>query len=123
VHPDDGTTSAIISHVGGRAPRVYSRRINETNDQNPPHRRLMFDFDWDKRGDHNKKMFWAKLRADAANSLIRYFGSINSGSLGWCHGTPYVTTRKKGKYCEPEMAKIGNLPWMNEDGTAKSTCP
>lgn len=124
VHPDDGTVSAIVSHLGGRAPKVYSRRINESPDD-PPRRRLMKlngndkAIDWDNPGNHDTKMFWAKLRSDAANSLIRYFGSINSGSLGWCHETPW----QKGDNCKPEMAKVGYLPWMNEDHTPKSTCP
>jgi hypothetical protein len=128
VHPDDGTVSAIVSHLGGRAPKVYSRRINESKDNDEPaapRRRLMKlnekdkAIDWDNPGNHDTKMFWAKLRSDAANSLIRYFGSINSGSLGWCHATPW----QKGEYCKPEMAKIGYLPWMNEDHTPKSVCP
>eukprot|EP00980_Cylindrotheca_fusiformis_P005040 scaffold1062_cov130-Cylindrotheca_fusiformis.AAC.46 len=125
VHPDDGTVSAIVSHLGGRAPKVYSRRINESKGDDPPRRRLMKlnendkAIDWDNPGNHDTKMFWAKLRSDAANSLIRYFGSINSGSLGWCHETPW----QKGPYCKPEMAKVGYLPWMNDDHTPKSTCP
>lgn len=124
VKPDDGTVSAIVSHLSGRAPKVYSRRINESKEQ-PHGRRLMkLDdkkdaIDWDNPGNHDTKMMWGRLRSDVANSLIRYFGSINSGSLGWCHNTPW----QKGQYCKPEMAKVGTLPWMNEDHTPKSTCP
>ena len=79
----------------------------------------MQGMDWDKPGDHETKMEWGKLRSDAANSLVRYFGSINSGSLGWCHKTPW----QKGQYCKPEMAKIGYLPWLNRDHTPLATCP
>ena len=120
VHPDDGTVSIIVSQLAGRAPKVYSRRINESKDDEKGRgRRLMQNMDWDKPGDHEQKMNWGELRSDAANSLVRYFGSINSGSLGWCHGTPY----QKGEQCKPEMAKIGYLPWMNEDHTPSEVCP
>ncbi|KAL3935604.1 MAG: hypothetical protein SGBAC_008913 [Bacillariaceae sp.] len=124
VKPDDGTVSAIVSHLSGRAPKVYSRRINESKEQTHGRRLMKLDdkkdaIDWDNPGNHDTKMMWGRLRSDVANSLIRYFGSINSGSLGWCHNTLW----QKGQYCKPEMAKVGTLPWMNEDHTPKSICP
>ena len=168
VNPDDGTVSIIVSQLSGRAPRVYSRRINESNSRRltqeveeitaltnetttvessrilavdegydehkvTPNleyehqqqsrrrrrRRLMDGIDWDSGGKEDKKHRWGQLRSDAANSLIRYFGSINSGSIGWCFGTPY----QSGEYCKPEMAKIGYLPWMKEDHTPRDVCP
>lgn len=166
VNPDDGTVSAIVSQLSGRAPRVYSRRINqskeeerrrllehdESNDQNfllnttvnavdardeyyyegqtegtreslyplrRQRRRLMDGINWDAGGNHDKKMDWGRLRSDAANSLLRYFGSVNSGSIGWCYGTKY----QKDDTCSPEMARVGKLPWLNPDHTAKQTCP
>ena len=137
VNPDDGTVSIIVSQLSGRAPKVYSRRINESKDedinngqqqqQRRSRRRLMDGINWDDKNDgkHKQKQFWGKLRSDAANSLVRYFGSMNSGSIGWCYGTPYQTTNSRSGdyYCQPEMAKIGYLPWMNEDHTPKDTCP
>jgi hypothetical protein len=155
VNPDDGTVSVLVSQLGGRAPKVYSRRINESKDKEEDetqrqqrrrrlllddeavdleliheeeeedeqleHRRLMDGIDWDrsKGGQGAKKNMWGKLRSDAANSLIRYFGSINSGSIGWCYGTPY----QNGEYCQPEMAKAGQLPWLKNDHTARDVCP
>lgn len=150
VNPDDGTTSVIVSHLSGRAPKVYSRRINESKDQGRKllevlpsmdedtgealltmdlesqteeerlyHRRLMDGINWDAGGNHEKKMDWGKLRSDAANSLIRYFGSVNSGSIGWCYGTKF----QEGEYCKPEMARLGKLPWLKPDHTPRDSCP
>ena len=160
VNPDDGTVSAIVAQLSGRAPKVYSRRINESQEQNRRlllqddqdddvgpftsqsyrwngqhgnhtddeasqfmerhhHRRLMDGINWDAGGDHQKKHDWGKLRSDAANSLMRYFGSINSGSIGWCYGTPY----QQGEYCKPDQARVGQLPWLKPDHTPKEPCP
>jgi hypothetical protein len=171
VNPDDGTVSAMVSHLAGRAPKVYSRRINEaqengqrrlleneervaenesvlpsrvngttmrwknmdddddddvadhvvidTTTSSQTRRRLMDGINWDAGGDHEKKHDWGKLRSDAANSLIRYFGSVNSGSIGWCYGTQY----QQGEYCQPDQARVGQLPWLKPDHTAKDMCP
>jgi hypothetical protein len=161
VNPDDGTVSAIVAQLSGRAPKVYSRRINESTQEqqgrrllqldkqdslnvsssshprtvqhgnysedsqfldlsHEDHRRRLMDgINWDAGGDHQKKHDWGKLRSDAANSLMRYFGSINSGSIGWCYGTPY----QQGEYCKPDQAKVGQLPWLKPDHTPKDTCP
>lgn len=170
VHPDDVTVSMIVSQLAGRAPRVYSRRLNapsekdnalykELLEKNQQHRRLeerkmsneddddtmdmyqgivpisemhrmrslMFKFDWDAP-DRNQpnaaefKQFWAGLRTQAINSLVRYFGSFSGGSIGWCEDTPFYNPSKSGK-CFPEMAKQGWLPWMESDGSPKETCP
>lgn len=83
----------------------------------------MDGIDWDAKGAHSKKMNWGRLRSDVANSLARYFGSLNSGSIGWCNGTQYHVKRKKEEVCDPEMAKVGMLPWLKPDHTAKDTCP
>jgi hypothetical protein len=71
---------------------------------------------------NDAKKYWAALRAEAVNALVQYFGSINSGSIGWCQGTPYYDAKVPGK-CKPTMAKQGLLPWMNPDHTPKDTCP
>lgn len=83
----------------------------------------MDGINWDAAGAHEKKLNWGKLRSDVANSLSRYFGSINSGSTGWCYGTKYHITKRNEDLCDPEMAKVGMLPWLNPDHTAKHTCP
>lgn len=171
VHPDDVTVSMIVSQLSGRAPRVYSRRLNapsekdnalykELLEKSQHHRRLgeelgdddeyeddalvsyqgvipiselqrmrslMFKFDWDAP-DKNQpnaaefKQFWASLRTQAINSLVRYFGSFSGGSIGWCDGTPFYDPSKSGR-CFPVMAKQGWLPWMKSDGRPKETCP
>jgi len=160
VHPDDGTVSMIVAQISGRAPKVYSRRINQSKNNNDGaaagatrrlfqeevdadaddtdtdvvdnedygsnhhheqrRRRLMDGINWDAPGAHAQKMDWGKLRSDVANSLGRYFGSINSGSLGWCYGTDYYQIKTQS--CEPDQAKIGMIPWLNPDHTPKATC-
>ena len=152
VHPDDGTVSMLIAQMSGRAPKVYSRRINnkepvpstaavrrrllqewppedtthnatlimsEEIHNNDNHRRLMDGINWDAPGAHAQKMDWGKLRTDVANSLARYFGSVNSGSLGWCYGTKY----QHGESCQPDQAKVGMIPWLNPDHTIQTACP
>ena len=128
VNPDDGTVSMLVSQLAGRAPKVYSRRLppaeKETEEQQ--HRRLMDGIDWDSKGDaksYDKKMYWGRLRSDVANSLGRYFGSVNSGSLGWCYGTEHHIRKKNQNLCHPEMAKVGMLPWMKADNSEGAVCP
>jgi hypothetical protein len=176
VHPDDMTVSMIVSQLSGKAPRVYSRRLNPPPDNNKKdkkasiklqeqqqkqqqrrlllesdshtvadwdtleaevehlgmipqseiqrHRRLLFSICWDcGSGMTEMKQFWAELRTEAVNALVRYFGSINSGSIGWCsQDSEYYKPQKDGR-CDPIMARQGWLPWMNQDGTPKNTCP
>jgi hypothetical protein len=160
VHPDDVTVSMIVSQLAGRAPRVYSRRLNvdpaaapaldETNNQRARnlrlneyaltvskdtegdivpdwerkyHRKLLLGIQWGSTGGMtDAKRYWADLREQAINSVVRYFGSLNSGSIGWCEGTEYYDATRQGK-CEPMMAKQGWLPWMGEDGEPFSDCP
>jgi hypothetical protein len=87
------------------------------------HRQLLFGINWDAdHGMSEAKQFWADLRTEAVNALVRYFGSINAGSIGWCQGTPYYDAKVPGK-CQPIMAKIGWLPWMKPDGSPLDTCP
>lgn len=88
------------------------------------HRSLMFSICWDcGSGMTEAKEYWAQLRAGAVNSLVRYFGSLNSGSIGWCTpDSPYYNAKKDGR-CDPSMAKQGWLHWMDPDGSPKQTCP
>lgn len=90
-------------------------------------RQLMFNINWDAKGKGDEELaqmkdFWADLRTQAINTLVRYFGSLSSGSIGWCEGTPFYKPKKAGK-CDPDMAKQGWLPWMNPDGSPKDSCP
>ncbi|KAG7369819.1 glycosyl transferase family 64 protein [Nitzschia inconspicua] len=122
VHPDDASVSMLISQLAGRAPKVYPRREpkkQESQEMELGRRRLMEGIDWDRKGGHGQKMNWGRLRGDAANSLARYFGSINSGSIGWCYGTEW----QKGENCKPEFPRIGMLPWLKADHTPRDTCP
>ena len=145
VHPDDITVSTVVSHLAGRAPRVYSRRLNpqdgktqvslaatkrrlaeeETEEEKPKEKKGgIGGICWDcGSGMTEKKQIWADLRSQAINTLIRYFGSINSGSIGWCEGTEFYTPDKKDGKCKPVMARQGWLNWMKPDGTRKETCP
>jgi len=162
VHPDDMTVSMVVSQLAGRAPRVYSRRLNpqdkpvaatakkrrrlleaeydddeaEEYEEEPVdwgvvpqselqrRRSLMFSICWDcGAGMTEMKQYWAELRTEAVNSLVRYFGSLNSGSIGWCErDSQYYDASKDGR-CHPLMARQGWLPWMKPDGTPKDTCP
>ena len=154
VHPDDITVSTIVSQLGGRAPKVYSRRLNAPDASAQKKGRRLSEADdhhkdceatpeetnkdgeakpkgagiggicWDcGSGMTEKKQIWADLRSQAINTLMRYFGSINSGSIGWCEqGSEFYDPKKDGR-CHPVMAKQGQLSWMNSDGTPKDTCP
>jgi hypothetical protein len=88
------------------------------------HRSLMFSICWDcGSGMTEMKKYWSELRTEAVNALVRYFGSINSGSIGWCStDSEHYNVDKDGR-CWPIMAKQGMLPWMNSDGSPKATCP
>lgn len=168
VHPDDITVSTIVSHLAGRAPRVYSRRLNKqdpamnaalgfptkkagrrrldekdsddeeemeekkdeeilaiaVDESSKPKGAGIGGICWDcGSGMTEKKKIWADLRSQAINTLIRYFGSINSGSIGWCAGTQFYMPNKSDGKCKPIMARQGWLPWMADDGTPKATCP
>jgi hypothetical protein len=180
VHPDDVTVSTIVSHVSGRSPKIYSRRVNKpdlppgqegaavveegdekgdtgadspavekerrrlalvllenaevdevripemrqyneelqqqeqnNNDYDEHRRRLLWD-----DGNHG---VWARKRESSVNSLLGYFGSLNSGSDGWCFGTPYHD--KEHNVCVPDQARFGMIPWMTDDMEPLPTCP
>jgi Glycosyl transferase family 64 domain len=146
-HPDDVTVSTIVSQLSGRAPRVYSRRINMSRRQDPTtvmeahrklserpddfnltqnnRRQLLEGIHWDVNNDGKTalRQYWSRIRMAAINSLVQYFGSVNSGSIGWCENTPYYNPRVDGK-CSPAMAYYGELPWLqNPEHVPKSTCP
>jgi hypothetical protein len=117
VHPDDMTVATIVSHLSGRAPKPYSRRL-------PDNRRRLQDR---TNGTNPTGMWrtkdWGKLRSIALNSVVSYFGAINSGSYGWCYKTEYHRLQGRRHVCDPEMAKVGMLPWMEKGGEGHELCP
>jgi len=136
VHPDDVTVSTIVSHVSGRPPQVYSRRLNppdttpannatnnkdsnEEEEEEGKEEETMEELDQQRRRrllwDDGNTRIWAAKREAAVNSLVGYFGSLNGGSDGWCFGTPYHD--KEIDFCFPAQARYGMLPWMAEDNT------
>jgi hypothetical protein len=73
-------------------------------------RRLLFNIEWDTDNQKmtDSKRMWAALRTEAVNSLVRYFGSLNSGSIGWCEGTHWYNPRVDGK-CGTCASRIHSL--------------
>ena len=152
VHPDDMTVSAIVSHVSGRAPLTYSRRLKpaistghgrrlseEAEQEGEPdqdHRRLQSKTrkaakttTQEVNGTSPEGMWrtanWGQLRSTALNSVMSYFGGVNSGSFGWCYKTEYHKFDKKDKrhICDPDIAVQGMLPWMKKGGYRNDVCP
>ena len=137
VHPDDMTVSAIASHVSGRAPLTYSRRINPP--KNHTRRRLteteLPPDSTDTTATQEvsetspegmwRTANWGQLRSTALNSVISYFGGINSGSYGWCYKTEYHKFDQKDQrhVCVPDVADRGMIPWLNEGGYQNDICP
>jgi len=147
VHPDDVTVSTIVSHVSGRPPEIYSRRVNMPD--SPPNSTDFtkeggnmdsgsFDLDNKKEKNnmgkdegqeqHRRLLWddgntgiWARKREASVNSLLGYFGSLNGGSDGWCYGTPYHD--KERDFCIPEQARYGMIPWMTDDMKSLPSCP
>jgi hypothetical protein len=132
--PNADTASALDeSPLDGRIPTVDDDDgvLDDDSDASVPNwelqrqsRSLMFSICWDcGAGMTEMKQYWAELRTQAVNALVQYFGSLNSGSIGWCAvDSQYYNVGKDGR-CDPVMAKQGWLPWMNPDGTPKETCP
>lgn len=111
---------------------TYHDAVSEYDDhayhQYAMHRRLaaagMGGVCWDcGSGMTEQKEIWAYLRTEAISSLVRYFGSLTTGSIGWCPmDSPFYMYNRDGR-CIPDMAEIGSLPWMNPDGSPKHDCP
>jgi len=118
VHPDDMGVSAIVSHVSGRAPKPYSRRVPAPETK----RRRLAEVNTTSPEGMWRTKDWGKLRSIALNSVMSYFGGINSGSFGWCYNTEYHTKQGNRHICNPEMARDGTLPWMIEGGFEHDVC-
>lgn len=117
VHPDDMTVSTIVSHLSGRAPKPYSRRLPEQR------RRLQDSVNGTSPAGMWRTKDWGNLRSIALNSVVSYFGAINSGSYGWCYKTEYHRVQGRRQICDPEMARMGMLPWMQIGGAGNDLCP
>lgn len=119
VHPDDMTISTIVSQLNGRSPLTYSRRLPEPKKgetQGSMRRRLLWD---DVSQDE-----WSNRRSRAVNSITGFFGSVTTGSVGWCYKTPFHKVQKNNRHiCDPEIAKNGMLPWLQEGGFRNDICP
>ncbi len=140
--PDDMTVSMLISHLSGKAPRTFPREVkakgrrlfetessfsissqdvginNNVLEGSPPpdasHRRLL----WKQKG-------WGNMRQEAINSIVGYFGSMHSGTVGWCAGTPYMKSNSRGVpfVCHPDAPSLDLIPWLTEGGIGSSQCP
>jgi hypothetical protein len=82
---------------GAPAPVSTSSSLSVAEQQ--MRRRLLFNIEWDTDNQKmtDSKRMWAALRTEAINSLVRYFGSLNSGSIGWCDGTQWYNPKVDGK--------------------------
>ena len=151
-HPDDMTISTMVSHLSGKPPRTFPRKIK----RNPPSekvevngkRRLrevfeqdfeVFEQDFDelvvnKEVQSHRRLLWQQrdwgdMREEAIDSIVGYFGSINPGSVGWCVGTEYQKVAKgKGNMRYNCISKhnpppfLNQIPWMNEGGLGHDEC-
>jgi hypothetical protein len=153
-HPDDMTISTIVTHLSGKPIRTFPRRIakgtpppveNEPEKDSTKRRKLRSvsineETDADKNIEieedvqFRRKLLWqqkdwANMREEAINSVVGYFGSINSGSVGWCTGTEFQKgnhrdkkNRKDSIVCDPEFPYESQIPWMNEGGQGFDQC-
>jgi len=122
--PDDMFVSLLIAHLSDRGPKLYPRKkyvgyikglnkSNTINEVSTNHRRLLWE---NTEG-------WFQARTDAANSLMRYFGSIPPPSVGWCVGSPYLFHNGSRYECSVDYPKMEMLPWMNDWGPSYHQCP
>jgi len=127
-HADDQTISALVSHLNGKAIRTFSRKLQPSKN-----RRLKASVDINTLVDNDQSVRrrllwqqkdWGKMREEAINSIIGYFGSMNPGSVGWCAGTQYQMKNRKGVYtCVPEFPTFEMVPWMHKGGLGNDQCP
>ena len=118
------TLSSVRTSVHRSPLHAHDNHEEQHHEDDHRKRMLLFGIDWDQ--DHamnDAKQLWADLRTQAVHSLIQYFGSLNSGSIGWCDKESEYYNAKVDGRCQPIMAKQGWLSWMNPDGTPKETCP
>ena len=146
-HPDDMTISTIVSHLSGKPIRTFPRRIAQgappQEDDHEKRRQLRsapeeigddkYIKELHEDAQHRRKLLWqqkdwAQMREEAINSVVGYFGSINSGSMGWCVGTKYKgthyhkKTKENATICDPQFPYESQIPWMNGDDEVFDQC-
>jgi len=135
-HPDDMTISTLVSHLTGKPLRTFPRNIRKPSVEDK--RRLSWqneDLDENTMDDVEQQSRrrllwqqkdWGNMREEAIDSILNYFGSVNPGSVGWCAGTEYQEVAQgKGNMrynCNPEMAQLSQISWMNEGGLGYDEC-
>ena len=120
VFPDDITVSSIVSQVSGHAPRVYPRQAHPVN----------LDSKADEVLNKRKLLYlevenWPAKRTHAVNAVWGYFGSVTTGSVGWCYNTASQvsdTTFPHGISCMPFMPPINLIEYQNEGGFEYDIC-
>eukprot|EP00555_Chaetoceros_dichaeta_P006015 CAMPEP_0198270404 /NCGR_PEP_ID=MMETSP1447-20131203/44916_1 /TAXON_ID=420782 /ORGANISM="Chaetoceros dichaeta, Strain CCMP1751" /LENGTH=490 /DNA_ID=CAMNT_0043962423 /DNA_START=162 /DNA_END=1634 /DNA_ORIENTATION=+ len=133
-HPDDMVISTLVSHLSGKGLRSFSRRIQKPRNEELPvveddiNSGDIVDDDLSRRRLLWEQDKWGDMREDAINIILRYFGSINPGSVGWCAGTKYCTeghrkSEENSLYrCEPQHPTLKDIPWINEGGLGYNQC-
>jgi len=140
-HPDDMTISTLVSHLSGKPLRTFPKNIKKPPKPEPvaepakeeSRRRLASTSTQDLPQNQGRRRLlwqqkdWGNMREEAIQSIVRYFGSINSGSVGWCAGTEYeVEAKGKGNMvfnCNPENPHMELIPWLNAGGLGYDECP
>jgi len=140
-HPDDMMVSTLVSHLSGRVLRTFPRRIRngtkrrlrqngtrrtEVVEEGAADQQLLDDDGQRRRRLLWQQENWAKMREEALNSIVNYFGSVNPGSVGWCVGTQYEVRKEiRGKVsfnCNPEFPVMEQIPWIDEEGSGYDHC-
>ncbi len=138
-HPDDMTMSTLVSHLSGKALRTFPRIISEDRDRSAElgdlgketpveGDRTEAESEQGRRKLLWQQKDWGNMREEAINSIVRYFGSINPGSVGWCAGTEYEKVDKTSKgsmgfVCESgRIVEMSKIPWMNKGGLGHDEC-
>ncbi len=144
-HPDDMTISTLVSHLSGKPLRTFPRQfkkkkrriLTDENELFAESTTLKNDMQQHSEsglshGTRRRKLLWqqkdwGKMREEAINSILGYFGSVNPGSVGWCAGTEYekpATGRGNMRFdCDPEFPEPDMIPWMHEGGLGYDECP
>ena len=152
-HPDDMIISTVVSHLSGKPIRTFPRGIaqgtpppeEDEPKPDPKKRRQLrsvheeigvdrYSSELDEDVQYRRKLLWqqknwGQMREEAINAVVGYFGSINSGSIGWCVGTKYQkgkhyhkNNRRNSIVCDPEFPYESQIPWMNEGGQGFNQC-
>jgi hypothetical protein len=142
-HPDDMMISTLVSHLSGKPLRTFPRKISRKKDNK---RRLLDTSQTEFKDEKTiidtmdedllarrrlmwQQKDWGKMREEAINSIVGYFGSINPGSVGWCAGTEHQSNgRGKGNMrfdcisASNPPPQLSQIPWMNEGGLGYNEC-